>query len=322
MQLGSYTVDVPIMLAPMAGMSDLPFREMCRQLGAGYAVGEMTTSKPQFRDSKKSSTRWAQEGESGLRVVQLLGADPEQMAQAAQYAQDSGADIVDINMGCPAKKVLQVACGSALMRDETLVERILHSVVKAVSIPVTLKIRTGWDRDHKNAPQIARIAEDAGIAMLTVHGRTRADAFRGEAEYDTIATVKQTVRIPVIANGDITSGTKAHEVLTKTGADGIMIGRASYGNPWIFSEIAYQLGYTRTLVRPTLAERRRVVLEHMQRHYALYGEDQGVLTIRKHLAHYLAPLNFAPDELHRLMAVRDATVQFAQVNALFDQITA
>ncbi len=322
MQLGCYTVDVPVMLAPMAGMSDLPYREICRKFGAGYAVGEMTSSKPDLRESRKSATRWAQEQESGLRVVQLVGADPAMLADAARYAQDSGAHIVDINMGCPARKVLQTACGSALMKDEALVADILAAVVAAVSIPVTLKTRTGWSAEHKNALAIAHIAEDSGIAMLTIHGRTRADGFKGEAEYETIARVKSEVRIPVIANGDIRSAEKAKQVLELTGADGIMIGRGSYGNPWLFSEIAHALGYSDRAEEPTLSSRREVVLEHMSRHFEYYGEKRGAVTVRKHLVHYLSPLPDAEAVLDRLCLSTDACEQLRLVTDFFDQLMA
>ena len=305
MKLGPYSVDVPVMLAPMAGMSDLPYREVCRSLGAGYAVGEMTTSKPQFRESRKSATRWASDEESGLRVVQLLGADPVMMADAARYAVDSGADVVDINMGCPAKKVLQTACGSALLRDEALVGRILDAVVAAVSVPVTLKIRTGWDREHKNALSIAAIAEKAGIAMLTVHGRTREDGFKGEAEYDTIREVKASIGIPVIANGDIDSAEKAVRVMAATGADGVMIGRASYGNPWIFSEVSAALGFAERAVKPDFAERRRVILMHMRRHFDYYGGDRGAVTFRKHLIHYFKGIPGSDAALKTLVTERN-----------------
>lgn len=305
MKLGPYSVDVPVMLAPMAGMSDLPYREVCRSLGAGYAVGEMTTSKPQFRESRKSATRWASDEESGLRVVQLLGADPVMMADAARYAVDSGADVVDINMGCPAKKVLQTACGSALLRDEALVGRILDAVVAAVSVPVTLKIRTGWDREHKNALSIAAIAEKAGIAMLTVHGRTREDGFKGEAEYDTIREVKASIGIPVIANGDIDSAQKAVRVMAATGADGVMIGRASYGNPWIFSEVSAALGFAERAVKPDFVERRRVILMHMRRHFDYYGGDRGAVTFRKHLIHYFKGIPGSDAALKTLVTERN-----------------
>lgn len=302
MQLGPYTIDIPVMVAPMAGMTDLPFREVCRSLGAGYAVGEMTTCQPQFRDSKKSSTRWADRHETGLRVVQLLGADPLMMADAARYAVTAGAQVVDLNMGCPAKKVLQTECGSALMKKPRLIERILTAVVDAVEVPVTLKIRTGWDREHRNAVEIARMAESLGIAMLTVHGRTRADLFKGQAEYDTIRRVKDSVTIPVIANGDIDSGDKARRVMAETGADGVMIGRASFGNPWIFGEVSAALGFSGPWQKPDVFERSRVVLEHMEKHYAYYGRETGCVTFRKHLRHYLSAFAGCETVLHALYA--------------------
>lgn len=319
MKLGPYSIDVPVMVAPMAGMTDLPYREICRLLGAGYAVGEMTISKPEFRESRKSATRWACEEESGLRVVQLLGADPRMLADAARYAADSGADIVDINMGCPAKKVLQTACGSALMKDEKLIAEILSAVVDAVAIPVTLKIRTGWDRAHKNAVSVARIAEDAGVAMLAVHGRTREDGFRGQAEYETIRAVKAAVGIPVIANGDIDSGEKARTVLAETGADGVMIGRASYGNPWIFAEVGAALGYFPARRAPDFAERRRVVLEHLRRHFEYYGEPRGTVTVRKHLTHYLRGYPGSDQVLQALFSERDAVRMTRLLETWFDQ---
>lgn len=317
MQLGSYTIDVPVMVAPMAGMTDLPFREVCRKLGAGYAVGEMTTCLPQFRDSRKSSTRWAAPEESGVRVVQLLGADPAMMADASRYAVEAGAQVIDINMGCPAKKVLQTECGSALMKNPLLIEEILTAVVDAVDVPVTLKIRTGWDREHRNAVEIARIAESTGIAMLTVHGRTREDAFYGEAEYDTIRSVKATVGIPVIANGDIDSGEKARRVMAETGADGVMIGRASFGNPWIFGEVAAALGFQDDFVRPDVAERVRVILAHMARHYEYYGAQRGSVTFRKHLRHYLTSIEGGEKILQALYAEKDPTLHAGLVTDFF-----
>lgn len=321
MKLGPYTVNVPVMLAPMAGMSDLPYREICRMFGAGYAVGEMTTSKPEFRSSRKSSTRWACDEESGLRVVQLLGADPQMMADAARYAQDSGAQVVDINMGCPAKKVLQTACGSALMKDETLVTQILSAVVGAVDIPVTLKIRTGWDQAHRNAETIARIAQSEGISMLVVHGRTRADGFRGEAEYETIRRVKAAVEIPVIANGDIDSGAKAVAVMKQTGADGVMIGRASYGNPWIFNEVSSALGWETLLPKPTLQEKQRVINLHMRQHFDYYGEARGVVTFRKHLNHYLRGLDGSEMLLKALMTKQGAKDLAECLNLYFERVS-
>lgn len=285
MKIGPFDVKRPIALAPMAGITDLPFRTICRECGAGYAVGEMVASRADLRESAKSATRWVEAGEAGLRSVQLLGADPAVMADAAKAAQDAGADIVDINMGCPAKKVLSAACGSALMKDEALVERILCAVVGAVTIPVTLKIRTGWSPEKRNAVEIARIAEAAGIAMLAVHGRTRADGFLGKAEYETIRRVKAAVSIPVLANGDIDSGEKARAVLAETGADGVMIGRAALGRPWIFSELAAALGYT-----PAHAcsadEKRRIILRHMRLHFDYYEGRRGAASIRKHLSYY------------------------------------
>lgn len=321
MKLGPYTVNVPVMLAPMAGMSDLPYREICRMFGAGYAVGEMTTSKPEFRSSRKSSTRWACDEESGLRVVQLLGADPQMMADAARYAQDSGAQVVDINMGCPAKKVLQTACGSALMKDETLVTQILSAVVGAVDIPVTLKIRTGWDQAHRNAETIARVAQSEGISMLVVHGRTRADGFRGEAEYETIRRVKAAVEIPVIANGDIDSGAKAVAVMKQTGADGVMIGRASYGNPWIFNEVSSALGWGTLLPKPTLQEKQRVINLHMRQHFDYYGEARGVVTFRKHLNHYLRGLDGSEMLLKALMTKQGAKDLAECLNLYFERVS-
>ena len=317
MQLGPYTIEVPVMVAPMAGMTDLPFREICRSLGAGYAVGEMTTCQPQFRDSRKSATRWAAREESGLRVVQLLGADPAMMADASRYAVEAGAEVIDLNMGCPAKKVLQTECGSALMKNPLLIEEILTAVVAAVDVPVTLKIRTGWDREHRNVVEIARMAESVGIAMLTVHGRTRADAFRGEAEYDTIRSVKDAVKIPVIANGDIDSGEKARRVMQATGADGVMIGRACFGNPWIFGEVAAALGLRDTYVRADAAERARVILAHMAKHYEYYGSERGCVTFRKHLRYYLAPMPGGEAILQALYAEKNPAEHAGIVSDFF-----
>lgn len=320
MRLGPYAVEVPVMLAPMAGMSDLPYREVCRAHGAGYAVGEMTTCLPQFRTSRKSATRWACAEESGLRVVQLLGADPAMMADAARYAEDSGAQVIDINMGCPAKKVLQTACGSALMKDEALVVRILEAVRAAVSVPVTLKIRTGWNREQRNAVSIAKLAEQAGVEMLTIHGRTREDGFSGEAEYETIGNVKAAVSIPVIANGDVDSGEKARRVMAVTGADGVMIGRASYGNPWIFSEVGAALGYLSQRDRPSLEERHAVICDHMRRHFDYYGGARGAVTFRKHLNHYLKGLPGAEKLLGELFALSDEDVLGAALNRYFERL--
>ena len=242
------------------------------------------------------------------------------MADAARYAEDSGAQVVDINMGCPAKKVLQTACGSALMKDEALVARILEAVCAAVSVPVTLKIRTGWDRKHRNALAIAGIAEQTGVAMLTIHGRTREDGFRGEAEYETIRTVKAAVSIPVIANGDIDSGEKAKRVMALTGADGVMIGRASYGNPWIFSEVGAALGHLPERKAPGLEERHAVICDHMRRHFDYYGGARGAVTFRKHLSHYLKGLPGSEALLGELFATSDADVLGAAVSRYFERL--
>lgn len=319
MQIGPHQIDNPVMLAPMAGLSDLPFREICRELGAGYAVGEMTSSQPQLRESRKSAGRWAQAQESGLRVVQLLGADPAMMADAARYAEDTGADVVDINMGCPAKKVLQTACGSALLRDEARVGAILDAVVAAVSLPVTLKIRTGWSENRRNAVRVARMAEVAGIAMLVVHGRTGEQGFRGTAEYDTIRDVKANVGIPVIVNGDIDSPEKARAVMAHTKADGVMIGRASFGNPWLFGAVSEALGFSGRAVTATPTERRRVVLRHLAKHYAHYGESAGVRSARKHIAHYLRPLSGSADALNEILRTEAADKQMALTDAFLQR---
>lgn len=294
--LGGVSIEVPLMLAPMAGMSDLPFRETARRCGAGYAVAEMTSSKPELWDTKKSATRWSDSRESGIRVVQLLGADPEMMALAASRAEQLGAQVVDVNMGCPAKKVVGRECGSALMRDIGLVREILSATAAATSLPVTLKIRTGWDDEHKNALEVARIARDCGIRMLVVHGRTRSQGFKGSAEYGTIAEVKRCVDLPVIANGDVDSGEKALRVLEQTGADGLMIGRASYGNPWIFREILCALS-GETFTAPDADELERVMLYHAALQFECYEEGDALRKIRRHVISYLN--KFARRELEK-----------------------
>lgn len=286
MQIGSYTVDSPLFVAPMAGITDRPFRQLCKKLGAGYAVSEMASANPLLRNTPKSRYRIMQEGETGLRVIQIVGSDPGLMADSARYHVDCGAQIIDINMGCPAKKVCNNWAGSALLRDEALVGAILDAVTSAVSVPVTLKFRTGWDRNSINAPKIAEIAESAGIAMLTLHGRTRADGYRGTAEYDTIAEVKSRVSIPVVANGDIDSPEKAQAVLRKTRADAVMIGRAAQGRPWIFREIDHFLKTGSLPAPPSLDEIRQILLEHLDSHYAFYGETAGVRIARKHIGWY------------------------------------
>ena len=286
MRIGPHLIEPRVVLAPMAGVTDKPFRQLCKRLGAGLAVSEMTISDPRFWTTRKSLHRMDHEGEPAPISVQIAGTDPAVMADAARYNVDHGAQIIDINMGCPAKKVCNAWAGSALMRDEPLVARIVAAVVAAVDVPVTLKIRTGWAADARNAPVIARIAEDSGIAALTVHGRTRDQQYTGVAEYDTIAAIKAMLHIPVIANGDIDSPEKARQVLAHTGCDAVMIGRAAQGRPWIFREVAHFLATGERLPPPTLAEVRDVLLGHLVHLHAFYGEPQGVRIARKHLGWY------------------------------------
>ena len=286
MRIGSYLIDPPIGLAPMAGVTDKPFRQLCKRLGAGLATSEMTTSDPRLWTTRKSLKRMDHAGEPDPVSVQIAGYDPAMLAEAARYNADAGAQIIDINMGCPAKKVCNVYAGSALLQDEALVARILAAVVGAVEVPVTLKIRTGWNRDNRNGVRIARIAQDCGVAALAVHGRTRADLYEGDAEYDTIAAVRQAVRIPVLANGDVDSPQKARAVLDYTGCDGLLIGRAAQGRPWIFREIAHFLATGAELPPPTAAEVCAILVEHLENLYAFYGELQGVRIARKHLGWY------------------------------------
>ena len=284
--IGPYSLPNRLFLAPMAGVTDRPFRQLCRRLGAGMAVSEMITANKALWASKKSLLRANHDGEPEPRSVQIAGADPQMMAEAARHNVDQGAHIIDINMGCPAKKVCNVMAGSALLQNEKLVAEIVESVVNAVDVPVTLKIRTGWDRDNRNGTTVARIAEDAGIQALAVHGRTRADAYKGDAEYDTIADIKSRIQIPVIANGDITSPQKALEVLNKTGADGLMIGRGAQGNPWIFRQILHFLDSGELLPEPEVTEIKQVLIEHLQNLYDFYGDYTGVRMARKHIAWY------------------------------------
>lgn len=288
--IGPYTLNTPIALAPMAGVTDRPFRQLCRQWGAGHVVSEMVVSDTRLWNSRKSSTRLDYTGEPSPRTVQIVGYDATMMAEAARACVDLGAQIVDINMGCPAKKVCNRLAGSALMQDEGLVAEILAAVVSAVNVPVTLKTRTGWDREHRNGVRIARIAEDCGIQLLVMHGRTRADKYMGAAEYDTIAAVKQSVQIPVFANGDIDSAEKAEMVLVRTGCDGIMIGRGAHGRPWIFREIIHFLRTREHLPSPSPDEVRNTILGHLEDLYAFYGEFQGLRFARKHMGWYAAYL--------------------------------
>ena len=286
MRIGPYLIEPPIGLAPMAGVTDKPFRLLCKRLGAGLATTEMTTSDPRLWMTRKSLHRMDHSGEPEPVSVQIAGYDPAMLAEAARYNADQGAQIIDINMGCPAKKVCNVYAGSALLQDEPLVARILAAVVAAVDIPVTLKIRTGWNRDNRNGVRIAKIAQDSGIAALAVHGRTRADAYEGEAEYETIAAIKHAVSIPVWANGDIDSPQKAKLVLARTHCDGLLIGRAAQGRPWIFREIAHYLTTGEVLEPPSADEVCAILCGHLEALYAFYGELAGVRIARKHLGWY------------------------------------
>ncbi|WP_137168466.1 tRNA dihydrouridine synthase DusB [Salinimonas lutimaris] len=288
MQIGPYKLDNNLMLAPMAGVTDRPFRQLCRRMGAGLVVSEMLSSNPKVWNTQKSMQRMDHTGEEGIRSVQIAGADPELMAQAARFNVENGAQIIDINMGCPAKKVNKKLAGSALLQYPDLVESIVQSVVSAVDVPVTLKIRTGWNTDNRNGVDIARIAEQNGIQSLAVHGRTRACMYKGEAEYDTIARIKEAISIPVIANGDITSPQKAQEVLKYTGADGVMIGRGAQGNPWIFKQILHFLETGENLPEPPLSEQHQVLHEHVANVHAFYGDVMGARIARKHVGWYLA----------------------------------
>jgi tRNA-dihydrouridine synthase B len=319
-QIGPHVLPSPVVLAPMAGVTDRPFRILCRKLGAGLAASEMLTADTRLWTTSKSRWRMNHEGEPAPRVVQLAGADPQALAEAARLNVELGAQIIDLNMGCPAKKVCGRLCGSALLSDEPLVARILEAVVRAVAVPVTLKIRTGWDREHRNGVNIARIAERCGVAALAVHGRTRADFYAGSAEYETIRDIKVHVRIPVFANGDIGDGKKAREVLDFTGADGVMIGRASHGAPWIFRAVNARLRdefATPALLR---SEVRDIILAHLDSVYCFYGEETGVRIARKHLGWYCGQLLGEPAAVRRnLMGAVNTAAQFAQALKHFDE---
>ncbi len=317
MNIGKLQLSGNLILAPMAGITDLPFRNLCRRFGAALAVSEMISADTSLWSSKKTQTRLHHEGETPPVAIQILGADPEKLARAARINVDHGAEIIDINMGCPAKKVCKLAAGSALMRDEVLVGRILDAVVGAVEVPVTLKIRTGWDKQSINAPAIARIAENSGIQMLSVHGRTRACKFAGEAEYETIRKVKQAVSIPVVANGDIRNEKKAQQVLKFTGADAIMIGRAAQGRPWIFRHIAHYLATGEQLREPEPQWIGNLLLEHLEALYSLYGQQHGVRIARKHIAWYSKHLRGATTFRRKINQVEDTQGQHALIKAFF-----
>lgn len=317
MRIGPYFLRNNVILAPMAGVTDRPFRQLCMRLGAGMAVSEMVTAQIALYDSAKSRRRRDHEGEAEPRIVQIAGGEPGMLAEAARRNADEGAQIIDINMGCPAKKVCNKAAGSALLQDEDLVRRILDAVVNAVDVPVTLKIRTGWDRAHKNGVRIAKIAEQAGICALAVHGRTRADLYGGEAEYETIRDIKAAVGIPVIANGDVDSPEKARAVLEQTGADAVMIGRAAQGRPWIFREIAHYLATGRKLPPPEQREIAGIMPRHLDNLHAFYGEFTGVRVARKHIGWYLKTVPHKAGLRERLMRVESAREQHALVRDLF-----
>ncbi|WAR43796.1 tRNA dihydrouridine synthase DusB [Methylomonas rapida] len=321
MQIGPYLIPSNIILAPMAGVTDNPFRRLCAQFGAGLTVSEMVISHDHLQHHPRTLKKSDFSGEIGLRAVQILGTNPEQMATAARLNQDRGAQIIDINMGCPAKKVCSVAAGSALMKDENLAARILSAVVAAVEVPVTLKIRTGWDAAHRNAVKIARIAENCGIQALTIHGRTRACKFNGHAEYDTIKQVKDSIKIPVIANGDIDSAEKARHVLNYTGADGVMIGRAAQGKPWIFQELHSKLSTGRESSM-SLSDMQAVINRHLEHLYSFYGSTSGVRIARKHIGWYFDQLGtLSAEQKQQINQAQQPAQQLARVNASFNLIT-
>jgi tRNA-dihydrouridine synthase B len=323
MNIGSFELPNTLFAAPMAGVTDRPFRQLCKTLGAGYAVSEMVTSRKDLWNSLKTSRRANHEGEAGPIAVQIAGTDAPMMAEAAAYNIDRGAQIIDINMGCPAKKVCNKWAGSALMQDETLALQIIEAVVAACAprnVPVTLKMRTGWCQAHKNAVALARAAECAGVQMITVHGRTREQGYGGSAEYDTIAAVKAAVRVPVVANGDITSPEKARDVLAYTQADALMIGRAAQGRPWIFREIGHFLATGTHLAPPLVAEVKRLLLDHLQAHYMLYGDYTGVRSARKHIGWYVKPLPGGEAFRTRMNALEDCAAQVQAVSDYFDEL--
>jgi tRNA-dihydrouridine synthase B len=321
-QIGPYTLKNNLIVAPMAGVTDRPFRQLCKMMGAGMAVSEMVASNSLLWGSEKTRRRANHDGEVDPISVQIAGADPQMLADAARYNVDEGAQIIDINMGCPAKKVCNVMAGSALLKDEPLVSRILEAVVRAVEVPVTLKIRTGWDRTNRNAITVARIAEASGIKALAIHGRTRACGYTGEAEYDTIAEVKASISIPVIANGDITTPERVKYVLEHTGADAVMIGRAAQGRPWMFREITYFLETGRHLPPPEVGEIHRVLLAHLHDLYGFYGEQTGVRVARKHISWYTKGLEGSAAFRHGMNQLQTCAEQVAAVDEFFGELAA
>jgi tRNA-dihydrouridine synthase B len=320
LRIGTHVLRNNLFVAPMAGVTDRPFRQLCKRFGAGLAVSEMVSSNSLLWGSEKTRRRANHEGEVDPISVQIAGADPRMMADAARYNVDQGAQIIDINMGCPAKKVCNVMAGSALLKDEPLVGRILEAVVGAVSVPVTLKFRTGWDTHNRNALAIARIAEESGIRLLAIHGRTRACGYSGHAEYDTIRAVKQATGLPVIANGDITTPEEARDVLAHTGADGVMIGRAAQGRPWIFREIEAFLATGRRVPPPLVAEIHAVLVEHLADLHAFYGRETGVRVARKHISWYTKGLHGSAAFRHAMNQLESCEAQYEAVNRFFGEL--
>ncbi|MEO6625694.1 MAG: tRNA dihydrouridine synthase DusB [Burkholderiaceae bacterium] len=323
MKIGPFEIANRYFVAPMAGVTDRPFRQLCRRLGAGYAVSEMVTSRPDLWNSLKTSRRANHDGEPGPIAVQIAGTEPEMMAHAARYNVERGAQIIDINMGCPAKKVCSKWAGSALMQDRALALSIVEAVVSACEpygVPVTLKMRTGWCNAERNALDIARAAQNAGVQMVAVHGRTREQGYRGMAEHETVRLVKSALTIPVVANGDITSAEKAREVLVATGADAVMVGRAAQGRPWIFRDMAHFMQTGEHLAQPLVMEVKRWLLEHLDDHYTLYGEFSGVLSARKHIGWYVRGLPGGEEFRDRMNLLDSSVSQSAAVGAFFDRL--
>lgn len=318
MRIGPYHLVNNLIVAPMAGVTDRPFRMLCKSMGAGMAVSEMVSSNSLLYGSEKTKRRANHEGEVDPISVQIVGSDPKMLALAAKYNVDQGAQIIDINMGCPAKKICNVLAGSALLQNEKLVAQILEAVVSSVAVPVTLKIRTGWDKQNRNAVRIARIAEASGIQALAIHGRTRACGYSGDAEYETIATVKASVNIPIIANGDITTPEKACDVLRKTGADAVMIGRAAQGRPWLFREIEHFIKTGTHLPAPQAEEVHRVLLQHVQELYDFYGEHTGLRVARKHISWYTKGLMGSAVFRHHMNQLESNAEQMQAVNDFFE----
>ncbi len=318
LNIGPYTLPSKVLLAPMAGVTDRPFRILCRRFGAGLAASEMLSADVRLWDTPKSRRRMDHTGEPGPRVVQIAGFDPSMMAEAARRNVDAGAQIIDINMGCPAKKVCNRLAGSSLLQDEALVARILHAVVQAVDVPVTLKTRTGWDRAHKNGIRIARIAEDNGIQALAIHGRTRADLYQGEAEHETAAAIKAAIKIPVFANGDVDSPQRAAEILRATGCDGIMIGRAAQGRPWIFDEVNFFLAEGKSRANLALEKVRDIMRAHLEDLYSFYGDETGVRVARKHLSWYFRQHPGQEDLRNRLVQIETPREQLSTLLEHYD----